>query len=201
MLWLLLGCASSPSDAVEEGACPSLMGFQDRDQEWVVHELSEDAASGGWSRTVRVDQDVVTVARVGHVVSHDGAEIGLEDVRTYLCDDEGVWWTERALQLELPDRTSIEHTLWEIPPLMMRWDAAPGDMWTGNERYVLTINGEPDAPLEQAYAVELGGAVSLTVPAGTFEVVEWRKGALVELLAPDLGVIRDLDGHLVTPPE
>ncbi|MCP4808369.1 MAG: hypothetical protein GY913_29570 [Proteobacteria bacterium] len=176
-----------------------LSGFdQERDQDWEVHADSDELASGAWTRTVeRAGQDVVT-RRTGQVVSQDDNSVGFVDERTYRCDDEGVWWLGRELTLELPDRTSIESTVWEEPPLVLRAGAGAADSWSGHEVYVLTINGEPDAPFSQDYEIELGPPLLLTVPAGTFEVLEWRKGGQVQLLAEGVGVVRDLDGELVS---
>lgn len=199
-VWLL-GCVVAPpdtGDSVAPPVCPVRSGL-DRaaDQAWQVHSDSDELAEGAWTRAVSWDDDRAVVRRQGAVIGHEGNEVSFDEVREYRCDDDGLWWLRRELTLQLPDRTSVEETDWDEPPLLLKKGLTQDATWSGRETYVLTINGEPDAPAGHDYTIELGAPVHVTVPAGTFEVVPWRKGQQFELLAEHEGVVRDLDGERV----
>ncbi len=203
MLLLTLACAGSAPEVVSPAPlCPELAGFEvDLEQRWQVHAGSVELESGSWSRSVSLGEDVETL-RSGLLVSRDGNVAEFEDRRRYRCDGEGLWWLERDLWLSVDDgervQESVQRLEWELPVLMLpSGELSEGDSWEGVERYVLTIDGEPDAPLEKPYRIELGARLLVTTPAGTFEAYQWRKDDRVDYLAPGLGLVRDKDGELL----
>lgn len=206
LLELLLSCTGSvpPGDSqAEEPSCPELSGFgAEAEQDWGVHADSPTLASGSWTRSIHLDGEAVQTVEQGQLLAHDGNEARFEDRRSYRCDEEGLWWLSRELWLEVDSGGQVTERLqlteWELPPLLLPvGELQMGDSWEGVERYVITVNGEPDAPIEQAYTVSLDAWLWVTVPAGTFESFQWRKGDRVEFLSAGTGRVRDEDGELL----
>ncbi len=175
------GDADSPPPA---GPCPPHAGFGRLGtvRTWRTSAAYEaqNGVSATWTLTpIRFTPEGEVRLRYEGVWPGQGGESTLTFESDFRCDSEGAWQLATSQTNTWSGDGTTHHTdlTYVEPLLVMKHDLAPGDSWTTSHAYVSEhwSSTDPEPTVQEGEATlryDVGGAAAVTVPAGTFEVLD-----------------------------
>ncbi len=191
--------------------CPAYtgLGYEGRSWEWSYTPEFEDELgySSTWTvQTQSVDGDRVTTRSVGEIDHPSYQRYEWTILSTYRCDDDGAWFLgfsqETDYRIEGTDYWANTTITYTEPYLVMPAGAGEGDSWTSTYAGMSTTETGSSGPTSQdfegGYTGSLHAHGDVTVPAGTFQVLEIRyDGEPSGWVDSDAGSVQSVSSHLV----
>lgn len=205
------------SDAQDTGApfvspCPAYSGIQSPGTtwSWETTDAYFDQSEGRRRETLqveRIDGATVVISSSGSFESPYYDAYTWSGTTTYLCDDQGLWVVGSVTDLDFTQEGETTESHVEITyttqPLLIPAGLQAGDSWSSVSEGVQTYsdsNGyDTESPVVSALEYSVHAADPVTVPAGTFDVLEVRtESGHVWFSASDAGRVMTPDyDHLL----